>query len=239
MVSQLTSASDCLRYTAVVRQTVLIASAEHLAALKEHDDLAGAQAFSDADALKALDAITRQRPAVVALSSAFAATSRGVALVNRIKADPALASCEIRVMSADVNYGRSSGRAVAANASAPAAVAEPKAQAGAAALDYAGTRRAPRVEVVDGIEVLIDGNPAALIDLSTAGAMVMSPTILRPNQRVRMSLPDPLRPIRFGASIAWAAFELLKVGPRYRAGLEFFDADASAIQRFMDANKKS
>ena len=47
-----------MQYTAVVPQTVLIASAEHLAALRDHDDLAGAQAFSDADALKALDAIT-------------------------------------------------------------------------------------------------------------------------------------------------------------------------------------
>lgn len=228
-----------MQYTAVVPQTVLIASAEHLAALKEHDDLAGAHAFSDADALKALDAITRQRPAVVALSSAFAATSRGVALVNRIKADPALAACEIRVMSADTNHGRSTARAVAASTHTQAAVAEPQAQAGTAALDYAGTRRAPRVEVVDGIEVLIDGNAAALIDLSTVGAMVLSPTILRPNQRVRMSLPDPLRPIRFAASVAWASFELLKVGPRYRGGLEFFEADAAGIQRFMDANKKA
>jgi hypothetical protein len=226
-----------------VPPTVLIASAEHLAALKQHDDLAGAQAFADTEALKALDAITRQRPPIVALSSAFATSSRGVALVNRIKADPALSSCEIRVVAADAGNGRSSSRTAAsahgASAHGAAAVAEPKAQAETAALDYEGTRRVPRVRVADGIEVLIDGNPAMLIDLSTAGAMILSPTIVRPNQRVRMSLPDPLRPIRFGAAVAWAAFELLKVGPRYRAGIEFFDADAIAVQRFIDANRRT
>jgi hypothetical protein len=37
--------------------------------------------------------------------------------------------------------------------------------------------------VAKGIEVTIDGNPAALINLSVVGAQVVSPTILKPNQR--------------------------------------------------------
>ncbi len=76
----------------------------------------------------------------------------------------------------------------------------------------------------------IDGNPATLLDLSIVGAMVVSPTILRPNQRVRMSLPDESRPVRFSAGVAWASFEMPKGGPRYRAGIEFFDADPVARQ---------
>jgi CHASE2 domain-containing sensor protein len=211
-----------------VPSTVLIATPEHLPALKAQEDLAGAQAFSDNEALRALEAITRQRPAIVALDKLFAASSRGGALINRIKADPSLTACEIRIVEAGP-----------ATSIAPPA---PKPSAGAPAplgpLDYRGTRRAARFRVVDGIEVSIDGNPATLQDLSLIGAMVISPTILRPNQRVRMSLPDRTRPIRFGAGVAWAAFELLKTGPRYRAGIEFFDADAAAVQRFIDANKK-
>ena len=38
-----------------------------------------------------------------------------------------------------------------------------------------GTRRAQRVKIVDGVEVLIDGSPATLIDLSVVGAQVVSP----------------------------------------------------------------
>jgi hypothetical protein len=76
-----------------------------------------------------------------------------------------------------------------------------------------------------------------LIDLSIVGAHVLSPTILRPNQRVRMSLPDAVRPLRFSAGIAWAAFEMPKAGPRYRAGIEFFDADPHSLGRFLDRHK--
>ena len=49
-------------------QTVLIAAPEHLAGLKEHG-FADALAFSDLDALKALEAITREKPPVIALDS--------------------------------------------------------------------------------------------------------------------------------------------------------------------------
>ena len=220
--------------------TILIASPDHLDALKQRDDMADAVAFSDADALKALEVITRQRPDIVVLERQFAATSRGAALVNRIKADPALITCEIKIVAADgassrVPPRRSAEPAAAASAPAPAAVEAPPA---AAPLDQRGTRRAPRFKVVEQVEVMIDGNPATLVDVSVVGAMVVSPTSLKPNQRVRVSLPDNARPIRVGAGVAWSAFEIPKSGPRYRAGIEFFDADPPSMERFITANKK-
>jgi hypothetical protein len=231
-----------------VSATVLIAAPEHLALLKERSDLAGALAFPDTDALQALDTITRQRPSVVALERLFAGTSRGAAFINRIKADPALASCEIRIVAHDSTYSRVSTRkpGEAAPAAAPAAVAEPprgpapvaEPPRGPAPLDQRGTRRAPRFKVVENVEVVVDGNPATLIDVSTVGAQVLSATTLRPNQRLRMALPDATRPIRFNAGVAWAAFEMPKGGPRYRAGIEFYDAESEVLRRFIEANKK-
>ena len=220
--------------------TVLIASPEHLPALKEREDLGGAQVFSDVDALRALDVIARQRPAVVALERLFAATSRGAALINRIKADPSLSACEIRIVAHDTAYSRVSRKpGDGQSGSAPAAVAEAPPPPAAAALDQRGTRRAPRFKIVDGIEVSIDGNPATLVDLSLVGAHVVSPTILKPNQRLRISLPDTTRAMRFSAAVAWASFEIPKGGaPRYRAGIEFFDADAASVGTFIDKNKK-
>ena len=44
--------------------------------------------------------------------------------------------------------------------------------------------------MVDGVEVAIDGNTATLVDLSIIGAQVVSPTILKPNQRLRMALAE-------------------------------------------------
>ena len=199
--------------------------------------MTGALAFADTDALQALDVITRQRPSVVALERLFAATSRGAAFINRIKADPALASCEIRIVAHDSAYSRVSPRRPGEGAAtAPAAVVE--APAAPAPLDQRGTRRAPRFRVVDNVEVLADGNPATLVEMSLVGAQIVSVSTLRPNQRLRMSLPDASRPIRFSAGVVWAAFEMPKEGPQYRAGIEFYDADADGVTRFIDANKK-
>jgi pyruvate/2-oxoglutarate dehydrogenase complex dihydrolipoamide acyltransferase (E2) component len=234
-----------------VADTVLIAAPEHLTALKNHSSFAGAQVFPDADALKALEAITRDKPKLIVLERTFAATSRGAALIKRIKADPALVGCEIKIVAHDGTPAtgkkkKSDGAAAAAPAGAATEAAATEAAVTAAAappvptkapLDQRGTRRAPRFNVVGGIEVLIDGKPATLINLSTAGAQVVSPTILRPNQRVRMVLPDAERQLRFAAGIAWAAFEMPKAGPHYRAGIEFFDAEAENVDKFIEANK--
>ena len=209
--------------------TVLIASPEFLPALKERKELGETVAFADTDALKALDLITRERPKVVALERDFAATSRGTALINRIKADPSLTECEIRIISHDNGDGTASPDAVVESA-APAVVAAP--------LDQTGTRRAPRFTIADGVEVQVDGKPAALINLSLVGAQVVSPTILKPNQRVRFILADKPKAVRVGSVIAWASFELPKAGPRYRAGVEFLDPDQAAVQKIIDAKRK-
>ena len=203
----------------MVSGTVLIAASEHLAALQQHHDFSGAEAFADTDTLKALDAITRQRPSIVVLEKPFAATARGAALINRIKADPALASCEIRLLEPDGTSG-------------PATAAAPPAPA----TDQRGTRRAPRVAITRDIEVLIDGNPATLINISVVGAQVTSPLALRPNQRVRMSLEEAERPVRFNGVVAWASFEMPKEGPgpRYRAGINFYDAAPDMVTRFIE-----
>jgi hypothetical protein len=211
-----------------VPDTVIVAAPEYLPALQEQSDFSDALAFSDAEALKALEAITRERPKVIALEKQFAATSRGAALIKRIKADPKLRKCEIRVVS---HEGESD------EVSSPDAAPAVTEAAAPAKLDQRGTRRAPRVKIVDGVEVLIDGSPAVLIDLSVVGAQVVSPTILRPNQRVRMILPDEERPIRCVAGVAWAAFEMPKTGPRYRAGIEFFDAESGNLDRFIEQNR--
>jgi hypothetical protein len=211
-----------------VPDTVIVAAPEYLPALQEQGDFGDALAFTDADALKALEAITRDRPNVIALERAFAATSRGAALIKRIKADPKLRTCEIRIVS---HEGES--EAVVPQPEPAPASAEPA----PVKLDQRGTRRAPRVKIVEGVEVLIDGSPATLIDLSVVGAQVISLTILRPNQRVRMILPDEERPIRCVAGVAWAAFEMPKTGPRYRAGIEFFDAESGNLDRFIEQNK--
>ena len=127
------------------------------------------------------------------------------------------------------------GVAVAVAAHAPAATPEQPSRP----LDWQGTRRAPRVRVKNGVEIQLDGNPASVIDVSAVGAQVVSATILRPNQKVRVSIPQGDALMRCRGTIAWAKFELPKASapPVYRAGVEFLDADANVVNQFSTRNR--
>ena len=76
---------------------------------------------------------------------------------------------------------------------------------------------------------MIDGNTAVLVDLSIGGAQVLSASVLKPNQRVRVTLTDARGSIRVNGMVAWATFE---IPPRYRAGIEFLGGDSAAIQAY-------
>ena len=198
--------------------------------------------FADTEPIQALQAILEKRPNLIVLERLFAATPRGAALINRIKNDPQLANAEVRVMSHTGDYVRQvakpstseAGASGTASMTSPAVSVEPPRQ-----LDWHGTRRAPRIRLRTGVEIQLDGNPATVIDLSTCGAQVVSSTILRPNQKVRVSIPNDDFVMRFRGAVAWAKFELPQPSspPRYRAGVEFIDADAAAVDRFGARNK--
>jgi hypothetical protein len=218
----------------------LIAAPDLLPTLKERTGAGDGEllAFTDAEALKALEVITKRRPAVVALERLFAATPRGAALINRIKADPSLSGSEIRVISHDTEYTRVSARrpdpAPGGSGAAVAAVTAVP----AAPLDQRGTRRAVRHKVAGKVDVLVDGNPATLVDVSTVGAQLVTGVVLKPNQRIRLSLPEGKAAIRLNASVAWAKFEIPPgSGPRYRAGVEFVNGDPEALAAYCARHK--
>lgn len=236
---------------------VVIAASNLMPSLRERlADDGELVVFPDTEPIQALQAILEHRPSLIVLERLFAATPRGAALINRIKNDPQLGHAEVRVMSHSGDYLRivskpsgsapppaaapesaaaSEGTALATEAPSTAAVAEPPPRP----LDWHGTRRAPRHRIRPGVEIQLDGNPAQVVDLSQVGAQVISQTILRPNQKVRVSVPNDDFVMRFRGSIAWAKFELPdpSAPPRYRAGIEFADADARAVEAYCQKNK--
>jgi hypothetical protein len=180
-------------------------------------------AFGDADARKALETVSERKPVVFALERLFAATPRGAALINRVKADPALIDTEIRVIGHDTDYQRVSPR---------------KAPPAPQPLDQRGTRRAPRFKIGPKGLASIDTVKATLIDLSTIGAQLFTTAALKPTQRVKLTLDDKTGSLRFEAVVMWAFFEVGPNGvPRYRGGLELADADAAAVNAFIDRHK--
>ena len=241
---------------------VVIAASNLMPSLRERlADDGELVVFPDTEPIQALQAILEHRPRLIVLERLFAATPRGAALINRIKNDPQLGHAEVRVMSHSGDYLRvvskpsgsapdpakepapepaapGDGTAVATETETPATaavVAEPPPRP----LDWHGTRRALRHRIRPGVEIQLDGNPAQVVDLSQVGAQVISQTILRPNQKVRVSVPNDDFVMRFRGSIAWAKFELPDPGapPRYRAGIEFADADARAVEAYCQKNK--
>jgi hypothetical protein len=206
--------------------TVLIAPIDRLPTLKGPtlDDSTELLTFADTEALRALEAITRRLPKVVAVERLFAASPRGAALINRIKIDPKLADCEIHVVSHDSDYSRISPRRPPPTPERP--------------LDQRGTRRALRSKMAANVNAQLDGNTALLVDLSIVGAQVVSGVPLKPDQRVAMTLLDGTADVRFNASVAWTSFEIPPSGrPRYRAGINFEDADAEGVDAFCARHK--
>ena len=198
--------------------TVLIGFREHLPRLKQ-GPLSSALAFSSDHTLAALAAINEHRPSTVVLQEEYVATARGAALVERIKADPQLQQCEVRIVSC------------------PEETPEGDDTPGSP-LDMRGTRRAPRFNIPEKIEIQVDGQPAILVDLSVVGAQVITSTRLGPTQRVRVTLIEGETTWRARTVVAWVSLEFVGGTPRYRAGLEFLNADTNIVQRIIDARAK-
>lgn len=202
-----------------------MASSELLSGLKERAGTVDGEvlAFTDTDALRALQTIVLRRPQVIALERMFAVTPRGAALINRIKADPSLRQAEIRVVAHNSDYMRVVPRA---------------APPGAPALDQRGTRRASRFKMAPNVTAVLDGEPGTLVDLSSVGAQVIAHGPLKPNQHVEITLTDETSHVRINASVAWTAFEASAAdGPRFRAGINFEDADPAAVDEFCARHK--
>lgn len=223
-------------------RTVVVAPVDLLPRLVERLQAQGGEVIAcpDTDISAAVTRAIEAGPDRVAVERLFAATSRGAALLARLKSDPALAQAEFRIVSHDSDYWRVSPRRPSPSDNVSPVVPMPPPVVSSSPLDQHGTRRTARLSIQEGVEVLVDGSPARLVDLSANGGQVLSPTVVRPNQRVRVSMVDGKVTLRFQATVVWARFELPRgeVGPRYRAGLEFSGADPDAVAEYARRHQK-
>lgn len=207
---------------------VLIGPASSIPSLRERlDSGAEMHTFTDTEAEEALDHIIRSKPRIVAVDHEFSATSGGTALINRIKDDPALLACELRVIQTDDALMRRSGAGTGT-------ADDPRPP-----LDRPCVRRARRQPAKAGVEIMIDGNAATLVDMSPMGVQVLSPRSLKPNQRVRVVFSDDRGVVRCQGSIAWASFEMPAGEPtRYRAGIALTSADPDALKGYLERHTR-
>ena len=223
---------------------VLIAPPERLSELTALLRLDGTvEAYSDADAVAALDATFQSLPRMVVLERGFAESLRGRAFVRRVTDDPFGRECLVRVIDAvrDAvrDVAQNAVRQTAATPSLPVDMptaatsdVQPSVEPGPVATERATRRR----QVAAGSAATIDGTIVQLVDISTEGMQVLGPLTLKPHQAVRVTIPAPDVPVKLHARVAWATLELgtQQAGLRYRAGLAFVDADVARLTRVVD-----
>ena len=211
--------------------------------------------FVSSNLAAALEGIRASKAGLLALDGQFAATSEGQAFIDRVQ-KLRLPGLEIRlvVRTGGVWSTRPlDGGAATANAGAPAAspamsVSGPASRPSAAvAADRApasapldvktsglNTRRTPRFIVLDPLEAAVDNGKAGLVDVSVMGAQLLSTPPLRPNQVLKVGLPDNETPVKVSARVAWALFEKPPHSPDayYRAGIEFTDGVKTTLEDY-------
>jgi hypothetical protein len=210
--------------------TILIAAPELIPALRERlgggDDIL---TFADSEPLRALERVAAERPRVLALERLFAASPRGAALISRVKADPALEGCQILILAHDSGYRRVSPRRRKPVSGAVKTHARKT-------LDV-GTRRATRVRLRSGVVATVDKESAYLVDLSPLGAQLLLGRGLAPGQEVELKMDPSGAGLSVTAVVIWAKLEMVGRLSRYRAGVSFTRADATAITAFAEENR--
>ena len=206
---------------------IVIARAEHEVALRKRLGSEPSVAlFSDAEALKAFDAVESHPPKILALDRTFAFTARGAALVARLKSDQRMAAIDLRVLTED-------------ETNSPTILETNKALGLEGAilktshpLDYCGTRRAPRFPVTDGAGVVVNGESGTLVNLSATGAQLVVHMRLRPSEPLRLALVDSDSEVKVRGVVAWSSVESSNGALAYRAGVEFINPDALSLDAF-------
>jgi hypothetical protein len=195
--------------------TVLVAEPPRMTSFRDELHLAGrVLRFSSSNLPSVFDSIRANQPAMVAVDAHFVETAPGKAFVERVL-QLAIPALEVHLVVRQ--NGTWTTRPVAEPAPAP------RVDLKSTGLN---TRRAPRFVVIDPVQASVNTSQASLIDLSVLGAQVLSEPILKPNQAIKIALPDVNETLRVTARIKWSLFEKpnYATAAYYRAGVEFADA---------------
>jgi hypothetical protein len=217
--------------------SIVIADPTRMPIIRERLRLPGqALHFTSGSLAPAIENIRSYQPKLIAVDMLFAQTPSGMAFVERVE-KAAAAESTIRLITCLDGKWVTVPRPPAAGASAASSpiVATPGAPKVVAPPPIAiNTRRAPRFLVKDPLNAVVESGTASLVDISVLGAQVVSHPALRPNQTIKIALPDVGEMLRVTAHVAWSTFEKpkLTVDAYYRAGIEFTDAAQLSLEDY-------
>lgn len=215
--------------------TVVVAEAGRLNAIRDHMALPGrAIYFTTGNVAAAIENIRSYRPKLVAIDALWAQTPPGTAFIDRVER-LAILEGDIRLVARLEGRWVTTPRRIAAGAppAAPVIVPAPRPSIVTAPAAVISTRRVPRFLVRDSLNAVVESGSASLVDISVLGAQVVSTPVLRPNQKIKIALPDTGAMLHIMAQVAWSMFEKPPIAEaRYRAGLEFTGAAQQALEAY-------
>src|SRR5262249_44676168 len=220
---------------------IVIADPASMAAIRETASITGrVMPFGPNSLGSAMESVRAYRPKVVALDALAAQTPGGVTFLDRVE-QLGIPKCKVLLLVENDGQWSTVPRHGAGNLTSPrssngsASQAAPsKPVAALPPADIVSTRRVPRFPVRDSLDVTLESGCAHLVDISVLGAQVVSLPVLRPGQKIKVSLPDTDDTLDVVAQVAWSLFERpqLQAEPHYRVGLEFTDAAQHAIEGY-------
>ena len=156
--------------------------------------------YSSSNLASVFESIRANQPGLIVLDSGFLQTPTGHGFVERIHQ---LSIPKLVLQAAVFDRGQWTMNSLDAEPKMVPATPSERVIAATAGLD---TRRAPRFLAQDIAKAIADGSSIEVVDLSVLGAQVISQPLMRPNQKVRVGLPDPTGTIQMTASVAWSVF---------------------------------
>jgi len=209
--------------------SVLLADPARLTAFRDGIRLPGrVLRFATINLASVLDTIKASRPGLVAIDGVFAQRLEGQAFVDRVR-KLGIPNLEIRLVA------RVGGNWT--TTALPGAPGMPPSIPKMIDVKASGinTRRAPRLVVLNEMHAMVESNNrAGIVDMSVQGAQLLSTPQIRPNQVLKIQLPDNDTVLRLTAHVAWSRFERPPHvnDAYYRAGMEFTDASAQALEEY-------
>jgi len=197
--------------------------------------------FTDNKLSAAFESIQLNHPKLVAIEAPFAQTPSGQAFIERVEKLGVRGSTIQLIVQTN---GRWATAPYVGDPAAPAAADKPGADrkpvvAAAAGISAppvkgANTRRAQRFKVLESLDAVVENRQANLVNISILGAQVVSQPALRPNDNVKIALPDANDTLRLTAQVAWATFEQAPKTNEtyYRAGMAFTDAAKEILEDY-------
>ena len=206
--------------------TVLVADPQRMTALRDGLPLPGrVLRYSSSNLASVFESIRANQPGLIVLDAVFLTTPAGQGFIERVGQ---LNLPKLVMQAAVFDRGHWT---MASLTKEPALAVETTPERASAGLD---TRRVPRFLTQSVAEALADGSSIQIVDLSVLGAQIISQPMMRPNQKLRVGLPDESGTLQVAASVAWSVFEKTAKAPEpyFRVGMEFNDALREALEDY-------